>query len=488
MNATTTTLWSKIEEISKQFAVEDTNVLKRFGEILEAQGDWESFRINPLKFANQHGMDSTHVVNLFIYGTKVGLFELDWNLICPMCGCVEHTYDSLNQIAMGDSFYCTLCDDTIETQLDNYVEVSFNLHPNVRELNIEPFADIESYFCYFFSDNFVHPKEFVEYLTKESMKSFLVVPPHSSGVTQIQGAPDEVYRFVSLDKHAVVNVQFTDEISTTTQKLVIDVGSEPMHTAWYELAAGPLEVTLNNNGTKTTGLTAMFTDWDRMSSLLHCEEGGNLLEALPFLSGKMLLNNQKFRESFLVENLPNGMNLKISNLTILFTDLKGSTALYEKTGDVEAYRLVQDHFRLLTDVVSQHAGATVKTMGDAIMASFSTPSDALTAALAMVQVMKRLNDSIADLDTTLELKIGLHTGPALAVKANETIDFFGQTVNLAARVQGQAQAGEVWISEAICEDVVAREVLQANGYKPEKHTVTLKGVNSPSTIFRCIRA
>ncbi|KEO83023.1 adenylate/guanylate cyclase domain-containing protein [Tumebacillus flagellatus] len=487
MKATATNLWNKIEELQAQFAV-DRELANTFGKLVEEQSDWDSFRINPLRFAARHGLDATQTVNLFIYGTKAGLFELDWNLICPMCGCVEHTYDSLNQIAMGDTFYCTLCDEHIETELDNFVEVSFNLSPQVRELDIHPFADQDSYFRYFFSQNFVRPQAFVDYLLHQSIKQFAPLPPNGSVTLTINGKPGEHYRLISLDKHSVATVQFTDEVRTALHTVDLQAGSNGLRPTEIEIGSGPLEIRVTNQDAQETAFALMLSDWEHLSSLLNCEAGNSLMEVKPFLSGKMLLNNQKFRESFLVENLPNGMNLKISNLTILFTDLKGSTSLYEKTGDVEAYRLVQDHFRLLTDVVSQHDGATVKTMGDAIMASFSTPGDAVTAALAMVREMKALNDSIVDLDTTLELKIGLHTGPALAVKANETIDFFGQTVNLAARVQGQAEAGEVWISEAIQSDPAVQDVLAANGCRAEKHTVTLKGVNSPSTIYRCVTA
>lgn len=489
MRATETIVRSKIEEIRTQFNLQDEDLFQRFEEVLDGLGSWDLFRINPLRFAASHELDPARVINLFIYGTKVGLFELDWNLICPLCGCVEHTYNSLNQIAMGDTFRCTLCDEDVETELDNYVEVSFNLHPNVQDLQIDPFADRESYMRYFFSQNFIRPQQLLDYIEGVSLKSFTVIPPLRNASTHLIGAPGEMYRIISLDKHSMIYIQFIDAQCEHPQTIEVEVTAEGLQPLRFELAAGPVEIVLHNRAVVQTACILMYTDWSEMEAQHSCPTTGEHVQLAthPFLSGKMLLNNQKFRETFLVENLPDGMNLKLSNLTVLFTDLKGSTALYEKTGDVEAYRLVQDHFRLLTEVVSQHAGATVKTMGDAIMASFSTPADGLTAALTMVREMRRLNDSL-DLLSTLEVKIGLHTGPALAVKANETIDFFGQTVNLAARVQSQAHAGEVWISDAVCQDPTVREVLLANGYAPEQHTITLKGVNSPSTVYRCVKS
>lgn len=490
MTITTTALWSKLEEMGKQFGHLDGALLQRLGSILEAQENWKLFRINPLHFAQEHQFDPNLLIQLFIFGTKVGLFELDWNLICPMCGCVEHTYNSLDQIAMGDTFFCTLCEEEIETELDNYVEVSFDLHPSIRELGIDPYASRESYMRYFFSSNFIRPQAMIDYIERDSIRDFIVIPPLETGVAQWVAQPGEEYRLLSLDRHSVTTLRFTEaaEPAMPTQRIEITSSLKGFAPTVLELPAGSVEIAVTNVEPTRTAFALMQTDWEHLYALHMTEVGCPYLTVRPFLSGKMLLNNQKFRESFLVENLPNGMNLKISNLTVLFTDLKGSTSLYEKTGDVTAYRLVQDHFRLLTDVVSRHAGATVKTMGDAIMASFSTPADGLGAALTMVEEMKRYNDGIQNQEAVLELKIGLHTGPALAVKANETIDFFGQTVNLAARVQGQAQAGEVWISDAIRQDPSASAVLEEYGYQVEPHSVLLKGVNAPSLVYRCATA
>ena len=192
----------------------------------------------------------------------------------------------------------------------------------------------------------------------------------------------------------------------------------------------------------------------------------------------MLLNNQKFRAAFLVENVPNDLNLRLSDLTVLFTDLKGSTELYERTGDIESYRLVQHHFRILTEVVAKHNGATVKTMGDALMASFSTPRDGVSAALEMIASMRSLNADIG-------LKIGVHSGPALAVKANETVDFFGQTVNTAAHVQSNATAGQIWLTDRVREADGVGDVLCEVSYTEEQHTVLLKGALKESVVYCC---
>src|SRR6266404_1693429 len=103
----------------------------------------------------------------------------------------------------------------------------------------------------------------------------------------------------------------------------------------------------------------------------------------PFLTAKRMLSNQTFRDIYRTDTLDVDQGLKITSLTFLFTDLKGSTELYDRVGDIVAYDLVREHFRVLNEIVASEAGAVVKTIGDAVMATFPTPERALAAALRM---------------------------------------------------------------------------------------------------------
>ena len=102
----------------------------------------------------------------------------------------------------------------------------------------------------------------------------------------------------------------------------------------------------------------------------------------PFLTAKRLLTNQTFRDLYRTDTLDVDQRLKITSLTFLFTDLSGSTELYERVGDLVAFDLVQAHFQVLHEIVAAEAGAVVKTIGDAVMATFPTPDRAVAAALA----------------------------------------------------------------------------------------------------------
>ena len=107
----------------------------------------------------------------------------------------------------------------------------------------------------------------------------------------------------------------------------------------------------------------------------------------PFLTAKRMLSNQTFRDVFKADNLNLDQRLKITSLTFLFTDLKGSTALYERVGDLAAFDLVRAHFRSLIEIIAAEKGAVVKTIGDAVMATFVRPEHALAAGLKMRAAM-----------------------------------------------------------------------------------------------------
>lgn len=94
----------------------------------------------------------------------------------------------------------------------------------------------------------------------------------------------------------------------------------------------------------------------------------------PFLSGKKLITTQTFRNLFRTETVSADEGIGVKDITILFTDLKGSTALYDQIGDPKAYFLVRQHFDTLGNVINRYEGATIKTIGDAVMATFMTPS------------------------------------------------------------------------------------------------------------------
>ena len=206
------------------------------------------------------------------------------------------------------------------------------------------------------------------------------------------------------------------------------------------------------------------------------------MEFEPYLSGGMLLTRQTFRKLFRSERVDEEEGLGVRQVTFLFTDLKGSTALYERLGDLNAYALVRQHFALLDAVAHRHAGAIVKTIGDAVMAAFSRPVDAIAAAIDTLQEIGRFNREHGG--PAIILKIGAHCGPSIAVTLNENIDYFGQTVNIAARVQSFADAGEICLTEALYTAPGVRELLATCDIV--EFDAPLRGVAGSARVYRLI--
>jgi len=247
-----------------------------------------------------------------------------------------------------------------------------------------------------------------------------------------------------------------------------------------QLAAGKVRMTLQNRLGRPVVFGA-FTDPRPSSPEALAEKTAKLargsgLNFHRFFTVKELVTTQVFRDLFRAESIPSQGGLGLKSLTVLFTDLKGSTELYSRMGDMRAYGLVGEHFGLLREVVAARGGAVVKTIGDAVMASFPTPAPALEAAMAMNREIAKVGE--------LELKIGLHAGPCIAVDLNERLDYFGQTVNIAARVQGIADSRQIVCTDAVRDAPGAAEVIGGLSLVGARELAALKGVAGQVGVWR----
>ena len=178
------------------------------------------------------------------------------------------------------------------------------------------------------------------------------------------------------------------------------------------------------------------------------------------LTAARVTNWQEFRDLFSSEVISPDEEITVGSQVILFTDLRGSTAIYRGIGDAPAYALVRDHFAVLTSAVRRHHGTVVKTIGDAVMACFSRVDEALGAIRDMNRdlPMTHSNEYSA---VRLTLKASLHVGACLAVNANDRLDFFGTTINLAASMVSVCQGGDLAVSDEIFQRPEMAEFLKA---------------------------
>jgi class 3 adenylate cyclase len=434
--------------------------------------DRDLCRVNPIAFAAKRGLDEERTIAAFLHASRLGLFELSWNILCPGCGGVLDANATLKSVDR-DQYECGLCNFAYQPTLDEMVEVTFTVSPRVRRIAAhDPDSLSEVEYCrqLFWSSGVDLPDNLAELFGTFSIDS-IELPPDEKAVLSVQ-LPD---KFVIVFDPVTHSTQFLDvkgEPTRERQALSMVFSEVKAQVGTVEMRPGPLRLTLENR-TKRRVLPGLWIADDPLHNLLARRR--------PFLTAKRLLTNQTFRDIYRTDTLDVDQRLKITSLTFLFTDLKGSTALYERVGDLVAYDLVRQHFHILYDVVAAETGAVVKTIGDAVMATFPTPDRALAAALRMREEMSRINAERHNQD--LLLKIGIHEGPCLAVTLNNSQDYFGQTVNMAARVQGLASSRAIFATKAVVEDEKAAKILETSGLHPTMQRAALRGIADETTVY-----
>jgi class 3 adenylate cyclase len=272
--------------------------------------------------------------------------------------------------------------------------------------------------------------------------------------------------------HAAQFLDVQGEPTSEKQNLSLVYNGVHAPTGTTVMRPGPLRLSLENQA-KVRVLPSVWIAGDALHDLLGKRK--------PIVTAKRMLANQTFRDVYKADNLNVDQRLKITSLTFLFTDLKGSTALYERVGDLAAFDLVRAHFRALLEIIASEGGAVVKTIGDAVMATFVRPEQAVAASLRMRAAMDTLNDERGTKD--LLVKIGIHEGACLAVMLNDRQDYFGQTVNIAARVQGQATSQAINATGSVINEPAVAAILGKAGLTPSEKSVALRGITDKVVIY-----
>ncbi len=472
-------LESKMTEI-EQARIWSPRVISRFETLVRSGDDLSLYRINPLAFARDRAVSETESIDLFLHATRSGLFEMSWDVVCPQSGMVLDSFGALR--TLKTHYVCGLCDVSGETDLDDFIEVTFTVSPQLRRL---PFHDpdslsVEDYHwkLRFLSDGRLPGQQvrFLDFL-QGLVRGLAFLPPGATTTLRSDLGPGALSG-VNVRTQAAFAVPILGEPAATPTHLRVRYDGQRFSPSVSAVPPGPIVIDVENSGTARGSL--LLINWPPE---VLAQTVKPALDFEPYMSGGMLLARQTFRRLFRSERVDEREGLGIRQVTLLFTDLKGSTAMYERLGDLNAYALVREHFALLGATVQQHSGAIVKTIGDAVMAVFSRPTDAVSAALDILGEIERYNSEHGD--PSIILKIGAHCGPSIAVTLNENLDYFGQTVNVAARVQSLAEAGEICISEALYSAPGVSQIL--TGLKIVEFDAPLRGVEGNACVYRVVR-
>jgi class 3 adenylate cyclase len=417
---------------------------------IRSANDAELLRINPIKFATDKSLNEEEAIDLFLHAAALGLFEMTWILICPVCSCVIDSFRALKNLR--SHCRCTHCHLDFEAALDDMIAITFTVNPAIRRIAYHDPQTLsaEDYLLRYRSANeglipdgtpFVKVREML-------IRALAYIEPGKTTALELIAEAGALHGSSS-DSDAGILFIVDPALPPREQRIAIRFDLESSTPDAGTIAAGKVIFELTNVADKRFefGILQLPPGVERPPPLHFA----------PFLSGKQLLTTQTFRDLFRSEVIRGHEGLGVKDIALLFTDLKGSTALYDRIGDLNAFALVQQHFDRLQDVTVRHNGAIIKTIGDAVMAAFLKPADAVQAALDMRSEIATFNGRQPD--KALILKIGVHKGAAIAVTQNDRLDYFGQTVNIAARVQALAGAGEIVFTDDIIAPEGAAELL-----------------------------
>jgi class 3 adenylate cyclase len=453
----------------------DPDTADAIEELVQDAPDRALCRINVLDFAARTRLDEERVIAAFLHAARLGIFELSWNVLCPGCGGVLDSTTTLKSVDK-DEYACAWCAAGYNPTLDELVEVTFTVSRRVRRIAAHDPDELpfNEYFRQVFWSSGIDVPDNFEDLLQEIVLESIELPPGEKALLSLQ-LPAE---FVIITDPVTHGAQFLDVKGEPTRDrqsltLVFDKLRAPTETV--ELRPGPLRLSLENHS-DSRALPGLWVANDKLHELLGRRK--------PFLTAKRLLTNQVFRDLYGTNTIDAEQRLKITSLTFLFTDLRGSTELYERVGDLAAFDLVRAHFQILNEIVATEAGAVVKTIGDAVMATFPTPDRAVAAALRMREAMNRLNNGHNGRNGhDLLLKIGIHEGPCLAVVLNDRQDYFGTTVNIAARVQALADSRAILATGPVVTHPQASNLLASSGLSPVPQLRALRGIAGELPVY-----
>jgi adenylate cyclase len=403
-------------------------VAERLVDFLEHGDDLAVARIRAYKLADDWREPRRLVLEICLRATRIGLLDFQWDLLCPLCRGPQESGVSLKDIKTD--VHCNGCQIDFKVNFDRYVELTFRPNPAVRRVNVPSYCVGSPHWT---------PHVVAQQLLPAGDKRELSLPLEPGS-----------YRFRALELPGSqdVTVSADGETSAAVTLSNNDWGREALH------VSERFSLVLKND-----------TDAEQLLILERLEWSDQATTAAEVTALQM------FRDLFAAEALRPGEQISVGTLTVLFTDLRHSTQLYREIGDATAFGRVMNHFDVVRKAIVEHDGAIVKTIGDAVMAVFRSAADGL---LAMLEVQRALAEP-ADGSLPLQLKAGLNTGPCIAVTLNDRLDYFGSTVNMAARLEGLSSGADVIISRSVYEDAKVRDLIDSDDFSAVPFDMSLKG-------------
>ena len=396
-------------------------------DLIQNGDDQDLHRIQIRERSRAWKLPERDLVRTALHATRAGLLLLSWDTVCPHCRGIRDENEALAEVSTKS--HCEVCQIDFTTDTKESVEVTFRVHPSIRDVPDQVYCSAEP-------------------AKKTHIRVQRVLPPRG----RITIAPQlEPGRYRARENNG--NWFYLD---------IEDEGEKIIH--WRDQQA---EAVIKAQRAATLELVN-DSDEQRMFTVEQATWSDYALRA------GQLFGFHEFRDLFSEEYIGADVRLDVGEQTILFTDVVGSTAFYATRGDPAAFIEIKRHFDEVFAIIAAHRGAVVKTIGDAVMATFGDPVDAVRAS-------EKIHDTFPPKrsDTPIRLRISLNTGSCIAVKLNANADFFGSTVNIAAKLQALAETCQIAMSEVTYQAPGVAAYLAERGAEVEALALTSKAFAEP---------
>ncbi|HET6823793.1 MAG TPA: DUF5939 domain-containing protein [Anaerolineales bacterium] len=416
----------------------DPAFVERLEDFLNRADELSIQRIRPYALADRWEVSRRVVLEMFLRATRAGILDMFWDLLCPSCRGTTEGHTNLGDVR-GTS-HCETCQIDFTVNFDHNIEVVFRPNASVRPV------EYDAAFCV--------------------------------------GSPQ-------LQPHVVLS-QSVAALRTLPVAIQLEPGR---YTLRASNVTGSVSLLAEAGGTSKPDLRVTSFGWPPEQQHVSLQPTLNLINATDAEQTFQLERTawsdqaataadvtalQLFRDLFATDVVRPGEEISIGSVTLMFTDLRDSTRLYRRIGDASAFGRVREHFEILEKSIASEGGAIVKTMGDAVMATFRHPVAALRAVWTAQTEIAEYGEPM------LWLKVGMHKGPCIVVNLNDRLDYFGSTVNIAARLPAFSQGGELVFTDEIHEDPEVRQFLAENMKDDalSPFTGNLKGFDEPFTMWK----
>lgn len=366
--------------------------LKKFFDLITTEDELDLYKLRPVELARKWEESPSEILNSFLIATYHKVFEISWDIICPSC--LGERTKAKDLIDLLEVDHCESCKINFQTNGENSIEISFQIHPDIREVPKQQFCAAEPA-----RKKHIKLQWNIQELDESQVFSL------ESGRYRMRILGHDYLKFLKVSE---------------AENKALDLDSE-LH-----------EINLSHDFNIRKG--QKFKD-GRLIIEVELTDPNTLRP-------KDIFSKNIFKKFFKEQSLNKGVQLYLGEQVIVFTDIVASTKFYQDVGDKEAYREISPHFEAIEEIFEACDGVIIKTIGDAVMASFPNPRKAV---LACEKMHRHFNPQRTEFP--FELRASAHIGKVIGVNRNTGIDYFGNTVNYAAKLQANAEAQELAISQ-----------------------------------------